>query len=41
MLYSTGNGLKTVEALDGVVTLGPVIGPNLKELERLLELFNG
>ncbi len=36
VLCSTGNGLKTVEALDGAVDPGPVIGPNLKELERLL-----
>jgi threonine synthase len=36
VLCSTGNGLKTVEALDGVVTTGPVIGPNLSELEQLL-----
>jgi threonine synthase len=36
VLCSTGNGLKTVEALEGVLDPGPVIGPNLKELERLL-----
>ena len=36
VLCSTGNGLKTVEALDGAVEPGPVIGPSLKELERLL-----
>lgn len=36
VLCSTGNGLKTFEALDGAVDPGPVIGPNLKELERLL-----
>ena len=36
VLCSTGNGLKTVEALDGVAEPGPVIGPSLKELERLL-----
>jgi len=36
VLCSTGNGLKTVEALDGVTEPGPVIGPSLKELERLL-----
>jgi threonine synthase len=36
VLCSTGNGLKTVEALDGVTEPAPVIGPSLKELERLL-----
>lgn len=36
VLCSTGNGLKTAEALDGAVEPGPVIGPNLQELERLL-----
>lgn len=36
VLCSTGNGLKTFEALDGAVDPGPVIGPSLKELERLL-----
>jgi threonine synthase len=36
VLCSTGNGLKTVEALDGTAEPGPVIGPSLKELERLL-----
>ena len=36
VLCSTGNGLKTFEALDGAVDPGPVIGPNLTELERLL-----
>jgi threonine synthase len=36
VLCSTGNGLKTAEALDGAVEPGPVIGPSLKELERLL-----
>jgi threonine synthase len=36
VLCSTGNGLKTTEALDGVLEPGPVIGPTLRELERLL-----
>jgi len=36
VLCSTGNGLKTFEALDGAVDPGPVIGPSLQELERLL-----
>jgi threonine synthase len=36
VLCSTGNGLKTVEAIDGALEPGPVIGPSLTELERLL-----
>jgi threonine synthase len=36
VLCSTGNGLKTIEAIEGALDPGPVIGPNLKELERLL-----
>jgi threonine synthase len=36
VLCSTGNGLKTFEALDGTMEPGRVIGPTLRELERLL-----
>ncbi|MEB3323619.1 MAG: pyridoxal-phosphate dependent enzyme, partial [Synechococcaceae cyanobacterium] len=36
VLCSTGNGLKTLEAIDGALDPGPVIGPHLSELERLL-----
>jgi threonine synthase len=35
ILCITGNGLKTVEALQGVLPEAPVIAPRLKELEAL------
>ena len=35
VLCITGNGLKTVEALQGVLPEAPVIAPRLKELEAL------
>jgi threonine synthase len=36
VLCITGNGMKTVEALEGTFEPTPVIGPTLTELERLL-----
>jgi threonine synthase len=36
VLCITGNGMKTVEALEGTFEPTPVIGPTLAELERLL-----
>ena len=35
VLCITGNGLKTVEALQGVLPEAPVIAPNIRELEAL------
>ena len=35
VLCITGNGLKTVEALQGALPEAPVIAPRLKELEAL------
>ena len=35
VLALTGNGLKTVEALQGTLPEAPVIAPKLKELEAL------
>ena len=36
VLCLTGNGMKTIEALDGAFEQTPVIGPTLQALERLL-----
>jgi threonine synthase len=36
VLCITGNGMKTIEALEGTFEPTPVIGPNLADLERLL-----
>jgi threonine synthase len=36
VLCITGNGMKTIEALEGTFDPTPVIGPTLAELERLL-----
>jgi threonine synthase len=36
VLCITGNGLKTQEALNGVLTEAPVIPPRLEEFDRLL-----
>jgi len=35
VLCITGNGLKTVEALQGALPESPVIAPRLRELEAL------
>jgi threonine synthase len=35
VLCITGNGLKTVEALQGVLPEAPVISPKIRELEAL------
>ena len=35
VLCITGNGLKTVEALQGVLPEAPVIAPKIRELEAL------
>jgi threonine synthase len=37
VLCITGNGLKTLEALDGVVQASPVIAPKLRELTALVD----
>lgn len=37
VLCITGNGLKTVEALDGVLTESPIIDPRLREVAALVE----
>jgi threonine synthase len=36
VLCITGNGMKTIEALEGTFAPTPVIGPTLAELERRL-----
>jgi len=41
VLCITGNGLKTVEALEGALEQSPVIGARVKEVEALVRTSNG